>query len=247
MKKTITTLAAAVVLAVGTIAAQAQWSYIDVQDGTLYPPGNTYDVIFNDTINWALGVDGNSTFGWRTRSVTGPGAPAFNQTAYSGFYLNQFGGQPDPELYMPVTLAPSTVYNVRVYASFANNVTNVNLGSRSRLGAEISLDGGATWQLADTRGGGTVQVVDNSSGVGVDLAAPLTGGDFRGYILLSSTLTTDGAGNGQVNIRLPQLLTDGSNQDRFHLDGFAFAVPEPTTLALAGLGAAALLIFRRRQ
>jgi hypothetical protein len=251
MMKTSTKFVAALALALGaaSIHAQGEWTYIDVQDGVNYPgAGNTYDANTDATETWGSGVDGNSAYGWRYRFNSGPGVPAFGSSAYSGFgATNQANFEADPSLYVPLSgLLPDTDYFVRVYAIYPRSATNAVVTSRPRLGAEFSLDGEATWEFVDSRGSSVLNWVDNSSGVGAPMTDPLNG-DSRAWTLLGAVLRTDGLGNGQIDLRLPMQLPDGSDQDRFHIDGFAIAVPEPSTFALIGLGSAALMIFRRRR
>ncbi|HYG22055.1 MAG TPA: PEP-CTERM sorting domain-containing protein [Verrucomicrobiae bacterium] len=241
-----TKLATVLALALGGTALQAQsFTYIDLQDGLNFPGAATaVDATTDSDATWGLGDDG-AAYGWRYRT-TGPGVPAYNGTAYTGRYPNQGAGAPDPGLYMPLSgLLPNTEYFVRVYAIYAQNSTNAVVSSRQKAGAEFSVDGGTTWSIVDNLGGATLNWVDNSTALGAPRDG--TAGDTRAWALLPFMLETDALGNGRLDVRLPQFLTGGLGQDRFSFDGIAIAVPEPTSFALIGLGAAAMLISRRRH
>jgi hypothetical protein len=242
MKKTNTNLVAVVGLALGCLPLQAQ-TYFDAADWLQYPsPPNGPNLFIASNSAPVLAGTSDVVNEWRFRN-SGPGTPSWNLSAYDGRY-----GQSDPEIYQAITgLSPNTQYQVTVYGVYPGNVAYNPPNTKSRHGIEISVNGGVSYDLIDSRGGAVPYWVDNSSDLGASIAAPTANVDTRFYSYVPTIAMTDGSGNINVLIRVPQLLSDGSAQDRFNLDGFAFAIPEPTTLALAGLGAAALLTFRRRS
>ena len=228
-------------LVFGLATAQAQpYQYFDIADGSNTPPANTYNASTGSTTDWIWYVDGIPQ--WRFRS-TGPGAVAWGTSAYDGRYINGTNG-PDPALYTTLSgLQPSTEYlSVRVYGVYPRAVTNVS--NIPRYGAEFSVDGGSTWWDVDSHIGGSYTWVDNSSPLGNVLPAPGSG-DTR-FCTYLPALMTDASGVARIDVRIPQYLADGSLQDRFILDGYAVAIPEPSILALAGLSIVALLTLRRR-
>jgi hypothetical protein len=232
-------LSSLVALALGVVSAQAQWTYYDVMSSS-NGVANTFGTV-SGLDDWSGGVDGATPVGWRFRN-TGPGAPSWNASAFTGMYANG-----DPALYTLIAgLIPNQSYAVRVYGVYPKSATNAVVSTRSRFGAEFSLDTGTTWSLIDTKGAGLINWVDNSSGVGNPMSVPLNG-DTRFFTELPMTLVADGTGVARIDVRLPQLLSDLSAQDKFNLDGYALAIPEPATAGLAGLAAAALLILRRRR
>lgn len=233
---------AAIALGFGALSVRADLSsftYYDVIGNNDLANANTYSTVSN-AVDWDQGGDGS--FGWRFRN-TGPGVPAYGTSAFTGRYLDS-----DPALYTSISgLLPNTAYYVLVYGVYPNNTYNPSGG---RYGAEFSLDGGTTWSLIDNRGANTNMInwVDNSSGLGSPLAGIGTG-DTRFWMEIPGTVITDESGVARIDIRLPQLLSNGSAQDKFNLDGYALStspVPEPTTCALVGLGLLAFAVRRRK-
>ena len=190
------------------------------------------------TVTPLLAVTGDGTPDWRYRN-TGPGVPAWNGNSYQIRYT-----EGDVSGYQEITgLTPSMTYYVAVYGVYPQNTTNMG----SRYGAEFSLDGGNTYSLVDNRGGSGINWVDNSTDLGVSQPT-VNAGDTRFWSWIPGSGVSDASGNLDVYLRLPATLSDGTATDRFILDGFMLStVPEPATLALAGVGAAALLFLRRRR
>ncbi len=231
-------------LVFGLATAQGQpYQYFDVADGFYHSPvgvSNTFRASNGSSTDWIGTVDG--TPNWRFRDVSGPGVPSYGSSAYDG----RFAG-PDPALYTLLggLQANTTYLSVRVYGVYPRAVTNLPVSTASRYGAEFSIDAGTTWVDVDSHMVGSYTWVDNlNGGIGNVLPAPGTG-DTRFFSYLPS-VTTDANGVARIDIRIPQLLSDNSAQDRFILDGYAVSIPEPSILALAGLGIVALLTLRRR-
>ena len=245
MKKTTTLLAAAVTLALGAVSAQAQWTYVDAIDFSLHPDGplgdpfafpgneNTFidDGFGNKVAPWVTDASGTGAL-WRYRN-TGPANVSYATNSYEG----RLG---DDELYTVLTgLTPGETYTLKLFGVWttANNT----------WGLAYSLDGGSTWS-------GTLDRDDVITGIGlgfgqgwVDTAGnPVVGSsDTRGNLIIG-TMVADGSGQIMVGVRA----APNTVSERGVYDGIGYAlgvVPEPSTFALAGLGAAAMLIFRRRK
>ena len=265
MKKTISAITAVAALALGTASSQAQWTYYDVVDGLYHSQSplvsggtaNTFNALDGSEFTWSNdqasgdGVVGVTHGTWRHRT-SGPGVPAY-QEAFSGFYGNGTTTK-DPNLYTLISgLSANTYYGVRVYSVFSNNSWDANgnqVFNNTRVGGQFSVDGGSTTIALDSRNPAyLIHAVDNSSGVGTDVVLTAKpSGDTRGYQETSLFVLSDASGVARVDWIIPQFISDGTAQDRWHIDGVALTtVPEPTSMALAGIGAAAMLIFRRRK
>ena len=227
-------------LAFSVASSQAQWTYYDAVDFSNHPdaPGaeNTWlDPVVD--VPW-ITATGNGTPEWRFRN-TGPGAPAYGTSAFAARK-----NESDPAVYTRVTgLTPDTEYTVRLYGVWTTR--------NNTWGLSYSLDNGNTWSMSIDRdtinenivlgGGNWVDVSDN--GVGAPVADPDS--DTRAYVIIGSAMS-DSAGIMNVGVQgWPNTSTE-----RGVYDGIALAVgvvPEPTSFALVGLGAAALMIFRRRR
>jgi hypothetical protein len=184
------------------------WVYVDVADPLNSGGINTYSAVDGAPNSWGMGGDGDA--GWRFRD-TGPGAPAYNNTAYTGRAPNE-----DPALYtIAGGLKANAGYKVRVYGVYPSNPS-------SRFGAEFSVNGGSSWTLVDNKDWNLLTWVDNASELGTALDPQQPDGDTRFYTELPGVLVADGSGNARVDLRLPASISDGSAQDKFNIDGYAF-------------------------
>jgi hypothetical protein len=144
-------------------------------------------------------------------------------------------------------LTPGATYTVAAYSVIG--------GSKDT--AIFSLNAGATWtpiidlaSITPLLGGGADWLVHSDSDA---IGTPgVKDGDTRFRVIIGDAVA-DASGNIVVGFRDPNERSTGGSSDRGRIDGYAVAlgpvsqVPEPTTFALAGLGAAAMLIFRRRR
>lgn len=236
MKLGRTLMIAAAAVGLGVAPSQAQWTYYDAVD--FGQNETSYNLFLLEPLGTpVIATPDGGTDAIRFRN-TGPAVPAFDTTAYEMSYL-----EGDPAIYQRVTgLIPGQAYEVLIYGVFPQNATNISTGSRRAI--EVSFDA-SSWSLIDNRGS-FYQFVDASdNGVGAVLDGP--NGDTRMRALLPGLGVADANGELNIYMRLPEFLSDGSQNDRWVLDGFALQVPEPATFSLLGLGMAALLIFRRRR
>lgn len=272
MKKISTTLIVAAALVGGALSSQAavNWnlfSYTDVlvshwASGTNIYTTNPGANTWNDPVNlippteitgWASDGDASANNGFRYRSGTygspfsgGPGNVSYNADAY------QTVDNWSPDGYTQLTgLAANSQYTVALYGVVAAN--------SDKNALSYSFNNGVTWSSPIDRAVLMNHLYDGSTDFLVDDTADAIGtrdhnwttssGDTRFRIVIG-TVMSDGTGTIVVGFKDPGQSFSGANNDRGVIDGFAVApglVPEPTTFALAGLGTAALLIFRRRR
>lgn len=256
MKKISTTLAATVALGFCALTAQAQFggSYVDAIDYSLSPNGpmgNPFNIALENTWirdtnsgviapgvlanAWVTDTSGTGEL-WRYRD-TGPAPAANSTTAYEG----RLG---DQELYTIVSgLNPGDTYTIMLYGVWTTR--------NATWGLAVSLDAGASWtgnidslDIDAAKGFGFDQGWVDPSGnqISVDYGNTT---DTRGAIIVGTTMV-NASGQLVVGVRA----APNTSSERGVYDGIGYAigvVPEPTTFALAGLGTAALLIFRRRS
>jgi hypothetical protein len=253
MKKTTTTLLATGALILGVATAQAQFTYVDAIDYSLHPDGplgnpfalsleNTWvkdsgGVLTPGALANAWNTDASGTGNlWRFRN-TGPANVASGTNAYEG----RLG---DDEVFTVVGgLNPGDTYTIMLYGVWTTR--------NATWGLAHSFDEGATWSgnidsldVDFAKGLGFGQGWVDASGNPISVVygdAP----DTRGAVIIGTTQVNPD-GNLIVGVRA----APNTVSERGVFDGIGFApgvVPEPTTFALTGLGAAALLIFRRRR
>lgn len=204
-------LLAASCIASGITQAQ-EWTYIDVTDPLQQGGINTFSSENNQPNSWAMGDDGDldTTRQWRFRD-NGPGVPSWRGTAYTGRFIDG-----DPAIHTkPTKLIPGGSYEVRVYGVYPSNPS-------SRFGAEFSIDGGANWTLVDNKDWSILTWVDNSTELGEPIADQQPSGDTRFYVQLPGLMVADAEGVGRIDLRLPESISNGTSQDKFNIDGYAF-------------------------
>lgn len=145
-------------------------------------------------------------------------------------------------------LLDGTGYSAQLWAAAGANAAVASLVGANpitsfRTGAAAGFINGVTATLTGVPGDTAVatlqmRVWDNKGGTVTSWDAAVTGDARRG----SSALFNLNAIGGTLN-PAPALVGLTS----FNITGGGAVVPEPSTFALAGLGAAALLIFRRRK
>lgn len=247
MKKSSLTLTAALI-ALGAVTAQAQFTYVDAIDfsnhpnsPTLDPSGGAGAPFWQENTFVAGGGPfvtdlGNGTSNWRYRN-TGPAGPLFGTSGYAARR-----GENDPPVFTTIGgLTSGNTYTIKLYGGWttANNT----------WGLSYSLAGG-TWSSTVDR-----DTIITAAGLGFNqgwvdaadtwIAPSEASGDSRGNIIIGTAVADI---NGEIQVGVQGW--PNTSGERGVYDGVAWApgvVPEPTTFALAGLGAAALLIFRRRQ
>lgn len=244
MKKVSSLLVAGLTLAVGTMVLQAQ-VYSDSADFAQYPNGATVGNLYLTSGAPMLADTGDGTTAWRYRD-TGPGVPSWNGNSYQISYADG-----DVSGYQAITgLTPNQMYSVAIYGVYPFDPSSTAVGgSSARRGLDVSLNGGSTYSTVDNKGANVIHWVDNSTALGAAIT-PDTKADTRFWSWVPGTAMSDGSGNLDIYVQIPAMLSDGEANDRFVLDGFALTagvVPEPTTLALAGLGATMLMLIRRRR
>lgn len=238
MTKFSSILVTAIALSISSASLSAQ-SYFDAVDWFQHPDAASSANLYTTNGGPLLADTGDGTTGWRYRN-TGPGVPAWGGSSYQIRYSE--GDVPGYQLISGLT--PGQDYMVMIFGVYAQNTTNAPAPG-SRYGIDVSFDG-QTWSTIDNRGGAAIHWVDNSSELGASL--PTVGaGDTRFWSWVPGTATADGSGSLKIYLQGPAALSDSSVPDRFVLDGFGLAVPEPSSFALLGLGSAALMIFRRRR
>jgi len=150
-----------------------------------------------------------------------------------------------------------------------NGVTGVSggfVGSEFTAALMYSLDGGANYTLLTTAASGNAGYP--TAFLGTDNGAPGTGAGY--FIASPATVTIPGYSSGPVSFivqayhganyaaadwkgqsavfTLPSLATGLSTPGNLvGMQGFVVTVPEPSVFALAGLGAAGLMAFRRKK
>lgn len=164
-------------------------------------------------------------------SLVSAGATAGTATAISGA----------PGAYYFALLTSPVGANTFTFANVMG--TNQAVAGRFTGGANIQVAGWAAGTARDFEVAGWDQSLGAAFNPSWITTAPTTG--FFGI----SALGTGQSGGFNGTGTLPNLNIFGGTtgiQTGFALTGGA-VVPEPTSMALAGLGAAALLIFRRRK
>jgi hypothetical protein len=185
----------------------------------------------------------------QAQAVTGtPYMSNINATApsYTGFWST------------PLTTITSTPTGLEFNApggtgSFSTMYYSIPVGQQTPLNpADIQVTFDFTWNSGYAVGGVNVLFALDDSMGGVDYYGtgynvPSPGLNSYTFALQSANLTNVGLGaliNG-LNFQIDPANVSGNYDITYN--SLVLSVPEPATLALVGLGAAGLLVFRRRQ
>jgi len=146
-----------------------------------------------------------------------------------------------------------------------NGISGVTVGSEFTAALMYSLDNGATYTLLTSAASG------NAAGYPTPFLGTDGNGTSAGYFVASpATVTIPGYSSGPVSFivqayhgasyaaadwkgqsasfTVPSLATGlATPGDMVGMQGFIVTVPEPSIFALAGLGAAGLMAFRRKK
>jgi len=190
--------------------------------------------------NYAYGISGNNTVGlyyWN--------APVNGVNGYSGFLYNG-------STY--TTLADPLGTKTYAYGISGNNIVGLYMDSSfNHYGFLYNIGAGTYTTLADPLGvyGTVAQGISGNNIVGTYFDST---GMAHGFLYNGSTYTTV---DDPLGVKGTEVLgVDGNNVVGTYFDssdvshGFETTigpVPEPTTLALAGLGGLGLLLFHRRK
>jgi hypothetical protein len=161
-------------------------------------------------------------------------SPADANTSGTDYFLNDGTG-----------LLTVSVYYASNSASLLNEATTINTDDKSAttLAAGVAaLQADFTQESFTGEGGGGSTIVSGTLGM-YALLVTYTGG-YEGVMALNGGGTAYSVGGGQ-NPAASMFSNWASNQNL--LLAIPTGVPEPATLALAGLGGLSMLFFRRRK
>jgi hypothetical protein len=192
------------------------------------------------------GFETGDTTGW-TETLSGSTATVVSTYAHSGTYSllvdsTGAGQWSSPNVWQSFSASPGTVATMDgwMYQTVAANPLNW---------ATIKLE----WKDVNNNniepGAGVISGAIDGTGqpyVGVIGLPQVNSGAVVGSWVSTGLQAIAPAGTVKANFYLLNVNGDAI-PNTFYFDDISASVPEPTTFALAGLGAAALLIFRRRS
>ena len=202
------------------------------------PAGFTANPITVAGVNqgWAtFGGDAGATAGWSdmSGSIYSPmsGSGALLETVQPGNNWSPAGAY---QIITGITPGQSYTYSIWGLTDTANDVYASTAGVLIQLGFETAALGGAS------------SVENPGNTVGLSLALPSTQGVWTKY---SVTATAPAGFTDAIVYTMFQDNATATSTENLYFDGSSIVpAPEPTTLALAGLGgAAALAMIRRRK
>jgi len=205
-------------------------------------------------VNFATG----NNYLWNQFTTPGTGVRAISTVDVAFFWAAV--GATDPLTTQGAGLAAGSVATNGVTSITMPNIYNTLTNAGFTLATIFNSGGTAIWQTNAASANinyGQVQVQGLSSGVSYSLIAVGWNASSSGISALTgATYTAIGWGN-MISYLTGSSLSDPNGQTTFNGDGlvkFGVAplaaggpVPEPSTMALAALGGASLLLFRRRK
>jgi len=173
------------------------------------------------------------------------GISAFGQGTI--FFANRLSSSLFAPVYMPDGTTPvsGAGFSAQLYADIGGSFTAIGSPLAFRTGA-----GAGSWAGIDTTVNGIapgasgtfqVRVWDNNGGAFTSFASALAAGRLTG---ISGNITSLPLGGGSPPATSPNIV--GNPTAINNLQPFSMQVPEPSTIALGLLGAAALLLRRRK-
>jgi len=189
-------------------------------------------------------------------NTTGNAAASNASLGYNGYYYELLTSS-------TAVAAPTTLAGLSAWSDTALSSTNASTAT----GKTVQVGGTTTSSAANWPGGNTQAaiLVGWSANLGSSWSTVL--GELNSWQTAGATFTDNGtnaayfgvsafgsaitstvapnAGNAVFGVTAGQILNNTANP--MQLDELPVAVPEPGTLALAALGGASLLLFRRRK
>jgi hypothetical protein len=224
------------------LTASAQITYVDATSGvsgnTALAAGGT----FSPPLNATTGNDQN----WEQRTTFGSGGNIFESNG-------EVGTENAPRLVTTISGLPDGIYDLYAYF-WSPGPGDANQQWLLRAGLENSAGDLALYSRATT--GITTPVTPDAiatqvtSTAGFTVAPTTFSESGRNLWQASLGQAVVSGGVGTIQVFIDDYANPGTVNNRTWFDGVGYsvsAVPEPSSIALAGLGLAGLLAFQRRK